>query len=122
MTRLVIIQGDGPEWLVDLDKNPDIEKRIDAGELKVIKKLDKLPPDPWAKEAAHSKKQAEAKATKEAEEAAAAEREAAEKAKAEAEAEEKAKAVAAASAGSGVIEPPKPPEASKPAKGDGKAD
>jgi len=47
--RIVIVQGDGPEWLIDLEKNPGIKQRVEVGELRVIKELKSLPPDPWAK-------------------------------------------------------------------------
>jgi len=49
MARLVVIKGDGPEWLIDLDKNPRIEAGIEAGELRIVKELKSLPPDPWTK-------------------------------------------------------------------------
>lgn len=58
--RLVIIKGDGPEWLIDLDKNPELEKRVELGELKIVKELVALPPDPWAEPAKKDDKQAEA--------------------------------------------------------------
>lgn len=48
MAKLVMVQGDGPKWLIDLEKNPDIKERIDSGELRVVEELDELPPDPWA--------------------------------------------------------------------------
>jgi hypothetical protein len=50
--RIVVVQGDGPEWLIDLEKNPGIEERIESGELRIVKQLKALPPDPWAKKAA----------------------------------------------------------------------